>query len=408
MTQPPRVLISTITPNPGGVDTMTGFVVRMLRDWGLRPVIAHYQPYSQSPELSVPSFRLGRARVGARVGHSHGDCETHAIGAWLPELEFTHYLPTRHWRELMDGCAAFIAVSGNVLAATPFARSGRPYVAWVATDWEGDRRDRVRGFPWPRKLLDRCVNAPVIRRLERELLSRGHTLALSEHTARALNALTPTPSVRGLLPMPVDGARFHPDPEARVPGRIGFSGRIDDPRKNIPLLLEAYARLRQQGVDVSLRLVGGTVTAAISDAVRRFGLEGQVEFVPHVSADELAQHLRTLDFFVLPSHQEGLCIAALEAMACGVPVISTRCGGPEEFVLPGHSGQLVGFDAEEMAQAIAQLLRDRALHGRLAAGARRVVEHRYTFEAARQSLRAALWATFPQLQNDLDGGPSLL
>lgn len=399
MTQPPRVLISTITPNPGGVDTMTAFVVRTLRDWGLTPVLAHYQPYSQSPELSVPSFRLGRARVGERVGRAHGDCETHAIGAWLPELEFTHYLPARHWRALMEGCAAYIAVSGNVLAATPFARSGRPYVAWVATDWAGDRRDRVRNFPWPRKLLDRWVNTPVIRRLERELLLRGYTLALSEHTARALNALTPAPCVRGLLPMPIDGARFHPNPAARVRGRIGFSGRIDDPRKNMPLLLEAYARLRQQGHDVSLRLIGGTVTAAICEALRRLGIEGAVEFVPHVSADELAAHLRTLDVFVLPSHQEGLCIAALEAMACGVPVVSTRCAGPEEFVIPGESGLLVNFDADDMAQAIAGLLRDAHWRDALGQGARGIVARRYTLPAARASLGAALRACFPELQN---------
>jgi glycosyltransferase involved in cell wall biosynthesis len=207
--------------------------------------------------------------------------------------------------------------------------------------------------------------------------------------------------------MPVDGVRFHPDPAARVRGRIGFSGRIDDPRKNIPLLLEAYARLRQQGHDVSLRLIGGTVTAAISEAVRRLGLEGQVEFVPHVSADELAAHLRTLDVFVLPSHQEGLCIAALEAMASGVPVVSTRCGGPEEFVIPGQSGQLVAFDADDMAQAIADLLRDPHRREALGQGARSVVERRYTFHAARASLGAALLACFPELQNFIVTGPEL-
>ena len=53
--------------------------------------------------------------------------------------------------------------------------------------------------------------------------------------------------------------------------------------------------------------------------------------------------------FVIPSHQEGLCIAALEAMACGCPVVSTRCGGPEEFVVEGRTGYLVPASPEAMA-----------------------------------------------------------
>ena len=57
------------------------------------------------------------------------------------------------------------------------------------------------------------------------------------------------------------------------------------------------------------------------------------------------------DLFVIPSHQEGLCISALEAMACGVPVVSTRCGGPEDFVLPDRTGLLVPHQAPALAAA---------------------------------------------------------
>lgn len=400
----PRVLVSTLAARTGGVPAMLRFALDTLRSAGLEPIVAHYEPYSQAPQLSVPAWALGRRRPAGQAAPPMFGAPTHAIGAWLPELEFTHYLPTPAWRQLMAGCDAFLVVSGNALAATAFARTGRPYVAWVATDWEGDRRDRVRNFPWPRRLLDRWVNAPVIRRLEREVLGRGHTLALSEHTARSLDALTPAPCVRGTLPMPVDVERFRPDPAARVPGRIGFSGRIDDPRKNIGLLLEAFARLRSQGLGTSLHLIGGAPTPALAQAALRLGIAEQVVFVPHLSPDELAQTLRTLDVFVLPSHQEGLCIAALEAMASGVPVVSTRCGGPQEYVIPGQTGELVGFDPTEMAEAIGALLREPQRRQAQGTAARALIERRYTLQRSRSTLLQALATTFPHLQMHSHGG----
>jgi glycosyltransferase involved in cell wall biosynthesis len=107
--------------------------------------------------------------------------------------------------------------------------------------------------------------------------------------------------------------------------------------------------------------------------------------------------LQTLDVFVLPSHQEGLCIAALEAMACGVPVVSTRCGGPEEFVIPGDTGSLAGSDPNEISEAVAAILTDRGLRAKLSASARRLVEDRYTSTHADAVFAQAFKAAFPEI-----------
>ncbi len=393
----PRVLVSTILPSPGGVNTMTGFVVKTLRALGLEPVIAYYQPYSLSPELSLPSFRLLQRTVGVSEGHAFDGCESHAIGAWLPELEFTHYVTTAHWQRLIDSCDACVSVAGNVLAATAFFQSGKPFVAWVATDWAGDRKDRVRGFSWPRKVLDQWVNGPVLRRYERRLLNAGTILSLSDYTARTLGAIAGPRFHSRILPMPVRADHFSPAPAAVVPRRIGFCGRIDDPRKNIPLLLEALALMNRGEAPVTAMLIGGKPTRAMLESVMRLQLSERVTFVPHVPPADMPALLQTLDVFVLPSHQEGLCIAALEAMACGVPVVSTRCGGPEEFVIPGQTGQLVDFDAAQMAQAVQSILADRALRARLSLGARHIVEARYTYPRAESVFVSALRATFPNL-----------
>ncbi len=393
----PRVLVSTLAPGHGGVSAMTSFVVRNLEARGLEPVLVHYAPYSLMPDLSVPSFRLLQRRIGRRQSVAYDNHENHAIGAWLPELEFTHYAATAYWKQVMDSCDAFVSVSGNVLAATPFEQTGRPYLAWVATDWQGDRKDRVKSFPLVRRLLDKFVNGPIIRRLEKRLLASGTVLSLSEHTAHVLSNLAGLHFEKIILPVGVDSDVFVPKAGALVRGRIGFAGRFNDPRKNIGLLLEAVARMRVMGHDVHAVLMGDSLEPPMSSRVAALGLQSHIIFKSGLSRQEMRDWLQTLDIFMLPSHQEGLCIAALEAMACGVPVVSTRCGGPEEFVIPGRTGELVGFDADEMARAVASIIGDRGLRERMSQAAHRLVADRYAEDRVDAIFTDAFKATFPEL-----------
>ena len=84
----PRVLISTITPISGGVPTMTRFVVATLRDRGYEPVLAHYEPYSLSPQLAVPSYRLGRQRVGSERRQALNDFHLSPFTCHLSPVTF--------------------------------------------------------------------------------------------------------------------------------------------------------------------------------------------------------------------------------------------------------------------------------------------------------------------------------
>ncbi len=390
----PRALISTIEPVDGGVPAMTACVARMLEELGIEPVFAWYAPWSTHPKLSVPLHAVpsGR-RPGQLQRRVYGDHEGHGLGAWLPELEFTHYLPRRAWRQLIAGCDLHLSVTGNPLCATPFARLGIPFLAWVATPWQDDRVDRVKRFSRPRRLLDRSLNGPVLRRLERQVLQapRGRILALSGYTAKALATIAHRP-MDGVMRMPVNPAIFCPAPERLVPWRIGFAGRYADPRKQITLLLEAVARLVAAGHPVQLVLAGEQDVHRLDDQLLAMGLQGRVQCHPCLGPGDLAAVLQGLDLFVIPSHQEGLCIAALEAMACGVPVVSTRCGGPEDYVIDAHTGQLVASEPGAMAAAIATICADRDLRGRLSAGARAWVREEASPEAARRTFLAHLEA----------------
>src|SRR5262249_8624802 len=151
---------------------------------------------------------------------------------------------------------------------------------------------------------------------------------------------------------------------------------------NLELLLAALNNLRRAGHAVNTLLIGSDPGQPLCRRIQELGLGDAVEFCPYVPIEMLRDKLRTLDLFVVPSHQEGLCIAALEAMACGCPVVSTRCGGPEEFVLDNETGFLVGFDPADMADAILRILSSPELRRRLGAAARDKVRRDYSFAKA--------------------------
>jgi len=366
---------------------MTRAMCETLEAGGYQPVVAHYEPYSLSPQLSAPLHRLFTRKPGVRVGKAFDRFECHAVGAWLPELEFTHYRATSTWRRLVEEADVHLVASGNCLAGTAFADIGVPFLGWIATKWDEDRRVRAASFPAHRRLVDAAVSAPIIRRLEQRILSRGHVLALSAYTQRQLGSLLGAPAQVGLLWIPLELDWFAPRASSVIPGRIGFAARYNDPRKNVGTLMDAFDRLPG---DASLALTGDAPGPAVLARRARAVAPDRIELLPLLARREYRDFLQSLDVFVVPSDQEGLCIAALEAMACGCPVVSTRCGGPEEFVVDGETGYLTGNDPGEIAGRVEQIMGDRPLRTRLGANARLMVAERYT----RRSFERGFWGAF--------------
>lgn len=133
------------------------------------------------------------------------------------------------------------------------------------------------------------------------------------------------------------------------------------PRKGIEVLVEALARLLDQGMPVRLRLVGPFeaphYAATIKSLVRDRGLEPFVDWVG--STNDVYAELARIDLFVLPSlFGEGLPMALLEAMAAGVPVVGTNVEGIPEAIRNGREGLIVRpHDPGDLARAIAGLIR---------------------------------------------------
>lgn len=149
---------------------------------------------------------------------------------------------------------------------------------------------------------------------------------------------------------------------------LGFVGRIQALKApDVPL--RAIARLRninpQLGRRVRLLIVGGPSGPGteypnqLTNLVKQLGLDDAVHFLPPRQGEQLATVFRACDAVCVPSHNETFGLVALEAQACGTPVIATAVGGLTTAVSDGHSGLLVdGHDDTDWAHAFDQLLSD--------------------------------------------------
>jgi glycosyltransferase involved in cell wall biosynthesis len=148
--------------------------------------------------------------------------------------------------------------------------------------------------------------------------------------------------------------------------RILFVGRLV-PQKDVPLLVEAVARLASHGSHATLRIVGdGEDAARIRGRIRSLGLEGRVELVGRRDGAALAAELREAAVLALPSERESQGLVLLEAMAHGLPVVAADIPGVRDLVRQRETGLLAARDPDAFATALDEALRDVPLREALA------------------------------------------
>ena len=215
------------------------------------------------------------------------------------------------------------------------------------------------------------------------IASSDRATAVSESLAQATRehfCFESGPNCRiEVIPNFIDVERFRPPASGRPAGARGLRAvHVSNFRavKRVPWLVEAFGRATQ-GTAATLTLVGdGPEQEAARAKADELGMRDRVCFLGE--RDALPELLAEADLFLLASSEESFGLSALEAMACGLPVVATRVGGVPEVVMDGVTGRLAERDDQEgYAAAIRELFADPERLTEMGRAARRDVEERF-------------------------------
>ena len=124
-------------------------------------------------------------------------------------------------------------------------------------------------------------------------------------------------------------------------------------KKGYSYALRAMKILVEQQLDFEYTIVGSLGDEELTYLIQEFNLKGKVKLTPKLEQEEVFNRMKNASLFLLPSLEEGIANVAVEAMALGLPVISTNCGGMEELITDGHEGFICPTrNAQGMAQKI--------------------------------------------------------
>lgn len=186
----------------------------------------------------------------------------------------------------------------------------------------------------------------------------------------------------------IDTEMFAPRPGiARRANRIMATSSADHPLKGLNFLIEALAQLRETRPDLELLVIGAPKPGGQTEAlIKKLNLEDAISFRHGLTAEEIVDLYAEATLAVSPSVYEGFGLPAAEAMACGVPLVSSDGGALPEVV--GDAGIVVPKqDAGALAGAIGQLLDDEGLRAQYGIKGRERILQEFTWEqAARETL----------------------
>jgi len=177
------------------------------------------------------------------------------------------------------------------------------------------------------------------------------------------------------IPNGVDIQQYHPRPNP-LPGRpvnLLSVGRLIS-RKRIDWLIDAVGHAVKQGLDIRLNVVGqGNLLGPLQQKAAAMNLSERVIFKGLVERKQMPELYRANDIFVMASEHEGMSNAMLEAIASGLPVVTTACEGVEELI--GENGILVNYpDMEGFAAAIKTITSDKETYRAMANAGRKTAE----------------------------------
>ena len=153
-------------------------------------------------------------------------------------------------------------------------------------------------------------------------------------------------------------------------------------RKGYELLLMAVRKFLDSGINSELHIIGtGKDQQRLLYTIQDLGLRDHVFLEGYQPPEQVCKWLQKADVFILASLSEGISNAVLEAMSCGVPIITTDCGGMKEAIENEIEGLIVPiWNEETMAEALIQLAKNRDLRKRMGDAGRKRMNREFTLD----------------------------
>jgi len=266
------------------------------------------------------------------------------------------------------------------------------------------RKAARMGFPTiitKHSMIERPKRPPIVGAIMRALMVAVINqftayIAVSEPAAEELR---PSRARAFVIHNAIDMDLFRPDASLRAAMRaslgfgegdivVGFLSRFV-PSKGIVELVRVGQRLAEQDARLRFLLVGGgPLKKRVEGEVLRNALADRFRFVGFQPWTETPAYLNAMDIFAFPSQSEGFGMALLEAMACGLPAVTTDRSGTQDIVRPGETA-LVADSLDDLGSSLVLLIHDQVLRQRLGVAARRAVEQSMDWNAvARRTAEA--------------------
>jgi glycosyltransferase involved in cell wall biosynthesis len=344
----------------GGVPTVARWLYKSLSRTNMYNVeildlaTSHNDAWSRRVFKSGTWFR--RSLSGAcdlREPHRHW-------GANAVEFEFMRYMPRTELTRSLQAFDLIQIVSGTPSWATVARNVNVPVVLQTATTARWERQAEMSAKEgmiglWRRRMTRLTVAA------ERAGLTRAD-IVLVENQRMLQHLQNMGHRSARLAPPGVEVDRFQPCRSGwRPAGYLLSVCRLGDHRKGLDRMVRAYSVLANNMAEApKLVLAGkGRLSESVVGLIRELGLENEVEIRSEVPAEELPALYRGASTFLQTSYEEGLGLSVLEAMASGLPVVSTDTAGSQETVVHGHTGYLVPADMNvDIAAILAKRVTD--------------------------------------------------
>ena len=386
-------------PFSGGQGVYLRYLSQALMQLGHQVTVISGPPYPHLVEgvelVKLPSLDLysrdlrsvTRAELGDRLGRKE----------WFSKLSGGFAEPetfgerVRDW--LLDHADEFDVVHDNQTLADGILhlqRAGLPVVTTIHHPITRDLRVALAGEPrWWWRLM--------IRRWHRFLSMQSRVAGRLRHivtVSRCSAADIATdfgvlPGALHVVPNGVDTELFKPQPSVpRKRGQIIATASADAPLKGLPVLLQAFKKLVEAEPERQLVLIARPRAGGDTESlIKRLGLIDNIRFVSDASHEEINHLYAESAVAVVPSLYEGFGLPAVEAMAAGIPLVSSDGGALAEVVADGGL-QVPAGDSDALAKALERVLTDFALANALGERGRQRVERHFCWSVCAQQMVA--------------------